>query len=62
MFMVQTKTIAATLNGDLGIPEVASKVLKELHALMYHVPSDTYRFFSPAYFHAAKRNKENDQV
>jgi hypothetical protein len=57
---------AATLSGDLGIPEVASKVLKDFHALMYHVPSDTYRFFSPAYFHAAKRKvaerKENDQV
>jgi hypothetical protein len=40
--------------GDLGIASRASKVLKEFHALMYHVPSRTYRFYSPTFSHAAR--------
>jgi hypothetical protein len=56
--MLQTPDHAvptATLNGDLGIPEVATKVLKKYHALMYHVPSGKYRFNSPTFLHAARK-------
>jgi hypothetical protein len=42
-------------NGDMGLPDVATKVLKRYQALLYHVPSDTYRFHSPMYLHAARR-------
>jgi hypothetical protein len=42
-------------NGDMGLPDVATKVLKRYQALLYHIPSDTYRFHSPMYLHAARR-------
>jgi hypothetical protein len=46
---------AETLNGDLKIPEVATTILRKYHALMYHVPSGTYRFYSPTFLHAARK-------
>jgi hypothetical protein len=63
--MLQTPDHAvptATLNGDLGIASRASKVLKEFHALMYHVPSRTYRFYSPAYLHAARKMLDKTRI
>jgi len=42
------------LSGDLAVPDVATKVLKRYHALLFHHPSRTYRFYSPTYVHAAR--------
>ena len=38
-------------------PEDASKVFRQKgkHAVLYHKPTDTYRFSSPAHRHAAER-------
>lgn len=42
------------LSGDLAVPDIATKVLKRYHALLFHHPSRTYRFYSPTYVHAAR--------
>jgi hypothetical protein len=34
-------------------PKETTKLLKENHALMFHLPSSSYRFYSPAHRHAA---------
>jgi energy-coupling factor transporter ATP-binding protein EcfA2 len=45
----------AQLTGDVALPDVATNVLKRYHALIYHIPSSSYRFYSPAFLHAARR-------
>lgn len=49
--MVQTET----LDGILGQPNEVAPLMKKYHALMYHHPSKTYRFYTPAFLHAARR-------
>jgi hypothetical protein len=51
-----TKTVQTeTLDGILGQPNEVAPLMKKYHALMYHHPSKTYRFYTPAFLHAARR-------
>jgi len=45
--------LASTLPGVLSKPNEVAPLLKKYHAVLYHYPSKTYRFYSPAYYHAA---------
>lgn len=45
----------ATTVEYLASPADVSKVLREHHAVLYHMTSDTYRFYSPAHRRAAER-------
>jgi hypothetical protein len=56
MLKSPTNTVEAeTLNGILGKPNEVAPLMKKYHALMYHHPSKTYRFYTPAFLHAARR-------
>lgn len=39
----------------LASPERVGRVFREHHAVLYHMTTDTYRFYSPAHRHAAER-------
>jgi hypothetical protein len=60
MLNSSTNTVeAGTLDGVLGQPNEVVPLLKKYRAIMYHYPSDSYRFYTPAYLHAARRLVSN---
>jgi len=55
MLKSPTNTVeAGTLDGILGKPNEVAPLMEKYHALMYHHPSKSYRFYTPAFLHAAR--------
>jgi hypothetical protein len=40
--------------GVLAVPNQVAPLLKKYPAVLYHFPSKSYRFYTPAYLHAAR--------
>lgn len=49
---------AESFDGTVGDARLVAQALKLNHALLYHFPTATYRFYSRAYYHAALQLKK----